>query len=149
MDDVSYDDSRGNNWENYSHEFDPKRLLVVALKNSSLPLKGDDLTDFTFQRAKKEGTFTTCDDLLHPKVRFIGTRQIGDDLDASIWEVTSDDPFFHDSNLGKVSFDIRQAHIEASPDRYVKRQETVRNDNPRAPKREPAFDDLQYYYENR
>lgn len=40
----------GDGWKNYSHEFDPKRLVLVALTSSSLPLGGDDLSEFTFQQ---------------------------------------------------------------------------------------------------
>lgn len=149
MDDVSYDDTRADSYDNYSHKFDPKRLIVVVLKQSNLPLKADDLTDFEFQPAEAEGTFSVCDKPLETEIRYIGTRDAGDDESASIWEISSDEPFFDNSNLAKVTLDIRQAHIESWPDRYVKRQERVENDGPRGPQRIPAFDDLEFYYDNR
>lgn len=149
MDDVNYDDTKGDGWENYSHDFDPKRLIVVALKSSNLPLKGDDLTSFTFQRTERENGFTTCEGPLDTDVRFIGTRDAGDGLSASIWEVESDDDFFDSDGFGRALLDIRQAHIEGMADRYVKRPERVESESATAPRRAPAFDDLQFYYKNR
>ena len=148
MDDVSYDDTRADSYDNYSEEFDPKRLIVVVLKQSNLPLKADDLTDFEFQPAEAEPRTKVCDDPLDTDVRYIGTRDAGDDESAAIWEI-SDEPFYDTSDLAKVTLDVRQAHIEAWPDRYVKRQEHVDNDGPRGPRRTPAFEDLEFYYENR
>ena len=149
MDDVSYDDTRADSYDNYSEEFDPKRLIVVVLKQSNLALKADDLTDFEFQRAEAESPFKVCDDPLETDVRYIGTRDAGDDESASIWEVSSDEPFYDNSDLARITLDVRQAHIEAWPDRFVKRQERVENDGPRGPRRIPAFDDLEFYYDNR
>lgn len=149
MDDVSYDDSKGDGWENYSHDFDPKRLIIVALKSSNLPLKGDDLTSFTFQRTERKNGFTTCESPLDTDVRFIGARDAGDGLSASIWEVKSDDDFFDSDGFGRALLDIRQAHIEGMADRYVKRPERVESERATAPRRAPAFDDLQFYFKNR
>ena len=149
MDAVSYDDSRADSYDNYSEEFDPERLIVVVLKQSDLPLKADDLTDFEFQPAEAEPGTKVCGDPLDTDVRYIGARDAGDGESASIWEVASDEPFFDNSNLAKVTLDVRQAHIEAWPDRYVKRQEHVENDGPRDPRRTPAFEDLKFYYDNR
>lgn len=149
MDDVSYDDTRADSYDNYSEEFDPKRLIVVVLSRSNLRLKADDLTDFEFQPAEVESTYKICDDPLDTDVRYIGTRDAGDDESASIWEISSDEPFYDNSNLARVTLDVRQAHIESWPDRYVKRQERVENDGPTEPRRIPAFDDLEFYYDNR
>lgn len=149
MDDVSYDDTRADSYDNYSEEFDPTRLLVVVLKQSNLPLAADDLTDFEFQPAEAEPGTKVCDDPLDTDVRYIGTRDAGDGESAAIWEISSDEPFFDSSDLAKVTPDVRQAHIDAWPNRYVKRQEHVDNDGPREPRRTPAFEDLEFYYENR
>jgi hypothetical protein len=149
MDDVSYDDTRADSYDNYSEEFDPTRLLVVVLKQSDLPLAADDLTDVEFQPAETESGATVCDDPLETDVRYIGTRDAGEDESAAIWEISSDEPFYDTSDLAKVTLDVRQAHIEAWPDRFVKRQEHVDNDGPRGPRRAPAFEDLEFYYENR
>lgn len=69
MDDVSYDETRADSYGNYSEDFDPKRLLVVVLKRSDVPLAADDLTDFSFQPAGAEGEFRICDEPLDTDVR--------------------------------------------------------------------------------
>lgn len=149
MDEVSYDDTRSDGWDNYSHEFDPNRLILVALKSSSLPLKADDLTRFAFQPIHRDGAHTVCEDALDTTVRFIGNRDAGNNQEASVWEITSDEEFYREPEFGKVSLTIRQARIEGMPDRYVKRQQKVESGDPGTPKRAPAFDDLKFYYQNR
>lgn len=157
MDDVSYDDTRADSFADCSEEFDPKRLLVVVLKQSGLPRRADDLTDLWVQPAEAEGTFGTCDEPPGADPRIDGTRDAGGNETVSVWEISSAEravssclePFFDSSNVAKTALDVRQAHVEAWPDKYVRRQEHVDDDGAWSSRGDPTFDDLAFYDDNR
>jgi hypothetical protein len=152
MDDVSYDDRQGN----CNKALDPHRLIVVVVEGDNQgdytpePIRDDDLTDFTAQPASwtESGGSRVCADPLATSTRFIGKRPADEDTDSSaIWEIHSHSDIYAKNSL-MLTVDVLGQELVGLNLPYAKRP-AHSDDSASLAKKEPAFADLSFYYENR
>ncbi|WP_166970283.1 hypothetical protein [Brevibacterium atlanticum] len=152
MDDVSYNERQGN----YNHALDPHRLILVVVKGRSQtaytpdPIRDEALTEFVAQPASwtEDGGSRTCADPLATSTRFIGERPADEESDASaIWEIRSHTDIYAKNSL-MVTVDVLGQDLVGLNTPYAKRP-AHSDDAASTAKKEPAFADLSFYYENR